>query len=210
MSPVADLAADTEFEATVSGDDDAGNPFTATTTSSHGVDTTAAATIDVDAITADDIVNAAEAGSTVAVTGTVGGDAAAGDTVEMVINGTTYSTTVNPDGTTWSVNVAGSDLAADTEFDATVSGDDDAGNPFTATTTSSHGVDTIAAATIDVDAITADDIVNAAEAGGTISVTGNVGGDAAAGDTVEMVINGTTYIDYRQPRWRDLVGQCRR
>ena len=168
MSPVADLAADTEFDATVSGDDDAGNPFTATTTSSHGVDTTAAATIDVDAITADDIVNAAEAGGTISVTGTVGGDAAAGDTVEMVINGTTYSTTVNPDGTTWSVNVAGSDLAADTEFDATVSGDDDAGNPFTATTTSTHGVDTTAAATIDVDAITADDIVNAAEAGSTL------------------------------------------
>ena len=53
-------------------------------------------------------------------------------------NGTTYSTTINADGSTWSVNVAGSDLAADTEFDATVTGTDDAGNPFSATTTSTH------------------------------------------------------------------------
>lgn len=108
------------------------------------VDVTAAASITVNSITADDIINAAEAGGTVAVSGTVGGDAAAGDTVSFTINGTDYSGTVNPDGTTWSIDVAGADLAADTSFDATVSGSDAAGNPFTASTTSTHTVDVTA------------------------------------------------------------------
>ena len=43
----------------------------------------------------------------------VGGDAAAGDTVSFTINGTPYSGTVNPDNTTWSINVAGADPEGD-------------------------------------------------------------------------------------------------
>ncbi|MEX1667805.1 Ig-like domain-containing protein, partial [Zhongshania guokunii] len=188
----SDLAADTSFDATVVGLDNAGNPFTATTTSTHTVDTAAAATITVDSITADDVVNAVEAGGTIDVTGSVGGDAAVGDTISFTINGTNYSGTVQA-GNTFSIAVAGSDLAADTAFDATVAGTDNAGNPFTATTTSTYTVDTSAAATITVDSITADDVVNAVEAGGAINVTGSVGGDAAAGDTVSITVNGTDY-----------------
>ena len=102
----ADLAADTSFDATVTGDDAAGNPFTATTTSTHTVNTTASATITVGDITADDVLNAAEAGGSVTVSGTVGGDARAGDTVSFTVNGNSFSATVNPDNTTWSVSVA--------------------------------------------------------------------------------------------------------
>ena len=98
---------------TVDGSDGAGNPFTATTTSIHSVDLAASATITVDAITADDVVNAAEAGGTINVTGTVGGDAADGDTVSFTINGQDYSGIVAT-GNTYSISVAGSDLAADT------------------------------------------------------------------------------------------------
>ncbi|WP_373092215.1 beta strand repeat-containing protein, partial [Zhongshania sp.] len=186
------MAADTSFDVTVAGTDNAGNPFTATTTSAHAVDNSAAATIAVDSITADDVVNAVEAGGTINVTGSVGGDAAIGDTVSFTINGTDYSGTVQA-GNTFSIAVAGADLAADTSFDVTVAGTDNAGNPFTATTTSAHAVDSSAAATIAVDSITADDVVNAVEAGGTINVTGSVGGDAAVGDTVSFTINGTNY-----------------
>ncbi|WP_344939324.1 Ig-like domain-containing protein, partial [Zhongshania borealis] len=142
--------------------------------------------------TPDDIVNAAEAGTTINVTGTVGGDATVGDAISFTINGTPYSGTVLA-GNTYSIAVDGADLAADTSFDATVAGSDDAGNPFTATTTSTHTVDTSAAATITVDAITPDDIVNAAEAGTTINVTGSVGGDASVGDAISFTINGTPY-----------------
>ena len=41
--------------------------------------------------------------------------------------------------------------------------------------------------------ITADDVINAAEAGGNIAITGTVGGDADDGDTVTLTVNGTNY-----------------
>jgi large repetitive protein len=192
----ADLAADTEFDVTVSSSDATGNIVTSTATSSHTVDITAdAGTVTVNNITADDIVNAAEAAGTIAVTGSAtGGDIAPGDVVTMIINGTTYTTTVQADGS-WSVDVAGSDLAADTEFDVVVSSSDVAGNIVESTGTSTHTVDLVAdAGTVTVNNITADDVVNAAEAAGTIAVTGSAtGGDIAPGDVVTMIINGTTY-----------------
>ena len=82
---------------------------------------------------------------------------------------------------------------ADTTVSATVVGSDIAGNSFSAATTSTHSVDTVATASISVDPITADDIVNAAEASGSVNVTGTVGGDASVGDSVSFDINGTSY-----------------
>ncbi|MFD2631626.1 hypothetical protein, partial [Idiomarina piscisalsi] len=61
----------------------------------------------------------------------------------MTINGTEYNTTVDNNGQ-WSVDVAGSDLAADTEFDVIVNSNDAAGNTVQSTTTSTHTVDTSA------------------------------------------------------------------
>ena len=53
-------------------------------------------------------------------------------------------------------------------------------------------IDTVApVASISLDAITGDNIVNAAEAGGTVAVTGTVGGDVQVGDTVTLTVNGT-------------------
>ncbi|WP_290622811.1 retention module-containing protein, partial [Arsukibacterium sp. UBA5043] len=153
------------------------------------------AIVQVDNITADDIINAAEAAATITVTGTASGSIiVAGDLVTLVINGTTYITTVQADGS-WSVDVAGSDLAADTDFDVVVTSNDGSGNPVNTTSSSSHTVDVIAdAGTVTVNNITADDIVNATEAAGTIAVTGSAtGGDIAPGDVVTMIINGTTY-----------------
>ncbi|MCK7460572.1 hypothetical protein, partial [Idiomarina aminovorans] len=45
---------------------------------------------------------------------------------------------------TWSVDVAGSDLAADTEFDVVVNSSDEAGNTVNSTAASTHTVDTSA------------------------------------------------------------------
>ena len=189
--------ADTTIDASVTTSVGGANPeATATDTEGYTVDLVAAATISVDPITADDIVNAAEAGGAVNVSGTVSGDASSGDTVSFTINGTAYSGTVNADNTTWTISVAGSDLAADTSFDATVAGADAAGNPFTATTTSTHTVDTTApTASITLDAaITADDVIDAIEQGANIAITGTVGGAVADGDTVTLTVNGTDYV----------------
>ena len=149
------------------------------------------ASIVVGQITADNIVNAAEAAGTVAVTGTVGGDVQDGDTVTLTINGTLYSGLVASGG--FSINVPGSDLAADADstVDASVTTTDPAGNSTTATDTQAYAVDTVPpAASIVVGPITADNIVNAAEAAGTVAVSGTVGGDVQDGDTVTLTING--------------------
>ncbi|WP_373973954.1 Ig-like domain-containing protein [Chitinibacter sp. SCUT-21] len=253
-------------------------------------------TITLDAnISADDIINAAEAAQTIAVTGRVGGDAKVGDTVTLTINNKTFTGLVTT-GNVFSINVPGSDLAADADrtIDAAVTTTDAAGNTGSASDTEGYAVDTAAPTvvvdivsgslkagqtsevtftfsekvmgfdasdltvtggaisgmvtadggktwtatftptvgfegtgsvavkdksytdlagnaggpgsdnvpvdtkapvpTITLDAnITADDIINAAEAAQTIVVTGRVGGDAKVGDTVTLTINNKTF-----------------
>ena len=104
--------------------DAAGNVGTGTDSETYTVDVTAPApTVTLTAnITADDIINAAEAGSNIAITGTVGGDAQVGDTVTLTVNGSTYTGTV-ASGNIFSINVPGAQLVADADFtiDASVS-----------------------------------------------------------------------------------------
>ena len=192
----SDLAADTAFTVSVDSTDAAGNSVTSSADSTHTVDTTAEeGTVTVNAITEDDVINASEAGETITVTGTAtGGDISTGDTVTTTINGTEYSTTVQADGS-YSFDVAGSDLAADTAFTVSVDSTDAAGNSVTSSADSTHTVDTTAEeGTVTVNAITEDDVINASEAGETITVTGTAtGGDISTGDTVTTTINGTEY-----------------
>jgi hypothetical protein len=193
----ADLAADADFtiQASVSSADAAGNTGSASDTESYTVDVTSVPTITLSSsVTADDVINAAEAGGTIAITGSVGGEANVGDTVTLTVNGNTFTGTVAA-GKTFSINVAGSDLAADTTISASVSSTDAAGNLGTGTDTESYTVDiTAPAPTVTLtSSITADDIINAAEAGGTIAITGSVGGDAQVGDTVTLTVNANTY-----------------
>ena len=145
FTPSADLT-DGTYDLSVTVTDDAGNSATSAELEVT-IDTEAAATITVNAIAGDDIVNATEAAGTVAITGTVGGDAKPGDTVTLTLqaegqDATTYTGTVGADGT-YSINVPGSALAsdADSTIVASVSGTDEAGNPFTATTDGDYDVD---------------------------------------------------------------------
>ena len=174
--------------------DAAAAPNTAAALSVQAVDTLApVASIILDAITADNIVNAAEAAGTVAVTGTVGGDVQVGDTVTLTVNGNSSYTGQVQAGLTFSIDVAGSDLAADTNVHASVNTADAAGNTATATDDQAYTVDTVApVASIILDAITADNIVDAIEAAGTVVVTGTVGGDVQVGDTVTLTVNGNS------------------
>ncbi|MGF1899435.1 Ig-like domain-containing protein, partial [Aliivibrio sifiae] len=192
----ADLANDTEFEVSVASTDAAGNTIESTVTSTHTVDTSAdAGTVTVADITADDVINAAESGQVIAVTGTaIGGDISENDVVTMTINGQAYQTTVDENGN-WTVDVAGSDLANDTEFEVSVASTDAAGNEVTSTATSTHTVDLVAdAGTVTVADITEDDVINAAESGQVIAVTGTaIGGDISENDVVTMTINGQAY-----------------
>lgn len=161
------------------------------------LDTSAPApTITLDAsVTTDDTINSAEAAGNVTIGGAVGGDAKAGDTVTLTINGSTYTGTVSSGR--FSISVPGSALVADSDkvIDASISVTDTAGNTGTGTDTEGYGVDTTAPApTVALnEAITADDVINAAEAGANVTITGTVGGDAKTGDTVTLTINGKTF-----------------
>ncbi|WP_158601380.1 retention module-containing protein [Marinomonas rhizomae] len=159
------------------------------------LDTTAAeGAVVVDAITSDDVINATEAAGTVAVSGAAtGGDIAEDDTVTLVVNGTTYTTEVGENGE-WSVDVAGSDLAADTSFDVVVTSSDDAGNTVTSTGTSTHSVDQSALLiNLDIDQVTNDGVISAVEAAGTVTITGKVTGDDFESGEVTLVVNNVSY-----------------
>ena len=116
----------------------------------------------------------------IAITGAVGGDVAAGDTVTLTVNAITTPDWYAMPAIKFSVDVAGTDLAADSTIDASVTTTTGGANrEATATDTEGYSVDTaLPTATITLDAnITADDIINAAEEATDIAITGTVGGD---------------------------------
>uniref|UniRef100_UPI002B24DE3C Ig-like domain-containing protein n=1 Tax=Pectobacterium versatile TaxID=2488639 RepID=UPI002B24DE3C len=193
--PGAVLAANGDVSATVTTRDTAGNATTANTTHAYGVDTVApTASISIDNVTSDNVINASESGQTIAVTGQVGNEVKAGDAITVKVGTETYQTTVNTDGKTWSVNVPGSVLAANGDVSATVTTRDTAGNVTTANTSHAYGVDTVApVASISIDNVTSDNVINASESGQTIAVTGKVGNEVKAGDAVTVKVGTETY-----------------
>ncbi|MBN3254625.1 Ig-like domain-containing protein [Pectobacterium brasiliense] len=193
--PGAVLAANGDISATVTTRDTAGNVTTANTSHTYGVDTVApVASISIDNVTSDNVINASESGQTIAVTGQVGNEVKAGDSVTVTVGTETYQTTVNTDGKTWSVNVPGSVLAANGDISATVTTRDTAGNVTTANTSHTYGVDTVApTASISIDNVTSDNVINVTESGQTIAVTGKVGNEVKAGDTVTVKVGSETY-----------------
>src|SRR5690606_10900393 len=98
-------------------------------------------TITVADITDDNVVNAAESGVDVDVTGQVAGEFHENDTVTLTVNGVEYTGQVDAGGA-WTIAVAGTDLAAATEVLVSVTTTDGAGNRTTATATHGYGVDT--------------------------------------------------------------------
>ncbi|MEG0010042.1 MAG: Ig-like domain-containing protein, partial [Aeromonas sp.] len=174
-----------------------GNSTTATDTEGYSVDVTPpAATITLDAnITADDVINATEAGQQIPVSGTVGGDVKVGDTVTLTVNGKTFTGLVLADKT-FSINVPGSDLVADGDqtIDAKVTTTDAAGNSTTATDTEGYSVDvtpTGAPTVVIVDDSNNDQLLTKGEIGNDqIQVRAEVSNsDLVAGGKVILTIN---------------------
>ena len=183
---------DGTYPVTATVTDAAGNSTSDTTTGELIIETDVPApTITVNNVTADNILNATEAGQTIAITGTTTGTKA-GDTVTLTINGKTFTGTVAAD-LTYSIEVPGADLAADTSIDASVSTTNDAGSTGTGTANKPYAVDTeVPAPTIAIDDVTADNILNAVEARGSVNITGTTTG-TKEGDTVTLTINGKTF-----------------
>ncbi|MGV2932783.1 Ig-like domain-containing protein, partial [Vreelandella venusta] len=91
------------------------------------------ATITIDALFGgDDFLSNSESNEGHSISGSVGGDAKAGDTVEVTVGGQTYVTQVNPDGSSWVVNVSSDKVAGLSSGDVTakVVGNDQFGNTY--------------------------------------------------------------------------------
>ncbi|WP_394167309.1 Ig-like domain-containing protein, partial [Photobacterium piscicola] len=155
---------------------------------------TVAAIITIDNITADDVINAAEAKTDIPVHGTVGADVKAGDTVTVTVGSQTYTTTVQT-GNTWTVAVPGNVLVDNGSHDvqASVTTTNSAGNTATANAEHPYTVDTTIAAMVTIDNITSDDVINATEAKMDIPVHGTVGENVKVGDTVTVTVGSQTY-----------------
>ncbi|WP_224981377.1 retention module-containing protein [Geomonas agri] len=152
------------------------------------------ATITVNPITSDNIVNNVEATGQIPVSGTVGGDAHPGDTVTIVINGNTHTGTVAGDNS-YIINVPGSELVNNPNQVITVSVTTTGpnGNTATAVVTPTYTVDTTTA-DIHITSIAGDNIVNNVEAGNAnVPVTGTFGGGVHAGDVITLTVGGQTY-----------------
>ncbi|MEY7871644.1 Ig-like domain-containing protein [Enterobacter roggenkampii] len=184
--PAADLATLSQGALTVTAsvNDKAGNSGQTTHTLTVY---TVAPTVTISTVADDDIVNNAEqlAGQTIRGTTT----AEQGQTVTVSFNGHSYQATVGADGS-WSVFVPGRDFLglSDGEYTITASVSDRAGNPGSATHDVTLNGDV---PTITINTFAQDDIVNAAEHGTPLVVSGTT--DAPAGQTVTLTLNGKTY-----------------
>ncbi|HCM9279280.1 TPA: Ig-like domain-containing protein [Enterobacter hormaechei subsp. steigerwaltii] len=153
----------------------------------YSVDATAPS-VTINTIATDDILNASEAQSDLAISGT--STAEAGQTVTVSLNGKDYTTTVSANGS-WTLNVPAADLAGLTDGSVTVTAavSDKAGNPASVDHTLTVDV-TVPAVTIHT--VAGDDVINVAEHNQAQIISGSATG-AAAGDTVTVTIGGQTY-----------------
>jgi len=135
-----DLANDISFQATITGEDTAGNVITAKATSIHTVDITIEATLTMNNVTEDNNVTVAESAENITLNGTVTGELESGDSIILNVDGNNYNTTVNENGT-WDIVVVGEDLHDDTTVNITASGSDSAGNPINLNITHTHTVE---------------------------------------------------------------------
>lgn len=151
-----------------------------TTTEVLVVDTIAPA-IDMAAVTGDNLINAQEASSTVALNGT----GEAGATLVVEFQGQTYNTTVGDNGT-WSVNVPSAAIAEGTyESEIKLTATDAAGNATSESFTVQ--IDTEGAVTLTTP-IEGDGVVNAAEQSDGVALAGT----AEAGSSVEVTMHNVT------------------
>jgi ribosomal 50S subunit-recycling heat shock protein len=195
---VNDLRHDPKITATVSATDAAGNVGAGLAERDIVVDLKADAGVTVDNITADNVLNAVESDLTLhpkttvtgSVTGLATGDVKPGDVVTLEVNQKTYTAYVDTQGH-YTVDIDTQDLKADRSIVAKIIGHDNHGNDQDASFTQRFGLDTTATASVTVNTVGGDDIINADEVkAGTVEVSGTVDGDVHKGDKVSITVNG--------------------
>lgn len=195
----ADLKADPHIHASISVTDTAQNSAVATANHTVNIDDHATASVTINIVSGDDILNANDQlPDTTIINGKVSGDVKAGDIVHVIVHGVDYPATVGDQGhglgLGYSIAVSTAGLLADPHIVATVDAKDGAGNTITAGTTHDISRDDGAQATITVNPVTDDNVINNAEAHKPhTTITGNVTDDVHPGDVVDLDINGQHY-----------------
>ncbi|WP_122984183.1 Ig-like domain-containing protein, partial [Citrobacter portucalensis] len=185
--------------------DEHGNPSTVTHDHMVHIDLHAEASITIDKVTADNTLNHSELNmAQQLITGTVDGDAKLHDVVSLEINGHTFTgevITLNNGQLGYQIPVdssAFSDNQGDQDkyvnIKATVVSHDAVGNEVTAISNHSVHIDNFAVNQVHIGTIAGDDVINIKEFsanGGITQIAGTVTGvDAAAGDVVELQLDG--------------------
>ncbi|MCD6631127.1 Ig-like domain-containing protein, partial [Enterobacter hormaechei] len=170
---------------TVTVSDKAGNPASAG--ASVLVDTTVPQ-ITFNIVAGDDIVNIAEHGQALIVTGKVTG-AQAGDVITLTLNGKDYTAMLDGAGN-WSVGVPAADVGALANGDQTISATltDKAGNSTSAT----HAFDvSLTTPVIAINTLAVDDVINATEKGQDLLISGT--SNQPDGTRITVTLNGISY-----------------
>lgn len=151
--------------------------------------------IQIDPITEDNLINVAESTGTILVTGTVRDAFQAHDTVTVQANDQTFTGSVSETGA-FQLKVPANDLVANPNktLQATILTKNIAGNTGSSSTTHTYQVDLrVPKPSILLNAVTPDNLINAAESSGNLALCGVVSGDFTAGDTVHLLVNQTQF-----------------
>ncbi len=172
--------------------------FSASVTNAHGNTGTGERDININAelpglrvntISGDDVINAIEQQQDLAVTGS-STHLAEGTQITVTINNVEYVTTVNASGS-WQIGVPSADLQAWTAGGMTVSvsAEDAPGN----TVAAEHPIELdLNAVAVTIDTVTTDDMLNAAEKGADVTLSGQTQG-VEAGQTVVVKFADQTF-----------------
>ena len=145
--------------------------------------------IKLDPITSDDVLNHSELSSVVSVGGSVGSEVSPGSVVTLDIGGSSYDAVVDTNHR-FAVDVPGGVLGANSEIVASVSAEDVAGNKSTVSDTHQYSVDD--SASIDIDLISGDNMLDPTEHHEDLVVSGTVNG-VEDGQIVNISLGGQDY-----------------
>ncbi|MBJ3592292.1 retention module-containing protein [Salmonella enterica subsp. enterica serovar Saintpaul] len=195
-----DIHADPTIHASISVTDEAGNNVVATDHHAVVIDDHANASLTINIVSGDDILNHNDQLSdTTIINGRVGGDVKNGDVVNVKVGDHVYHAVVEQQpflggGLGYSIPVETQVLLNNPHIVATVDAKDAAGNTITVGATHDVSRDDGAVANITIDSVTDDNTINNDEAhkDSTI-ITGSVSGDVHIGDQVDLVVNGQHY-----------------
>ena len=181
---VSDFAAG-KLAVSVAGESAAGNPVSIT----HNVTVDLAeVAIGINTVAGDDVINAAEKGADLVLSGTTS-NVEEGQTVSITFGGKAYTAKVDADGN-WTYTVPAADLAGLKDGDASVQVSVSNVNGNGATAGHEYSVDATAPA-IGISITGVDNMLNAQEAKADLTISGTT--NAQAGQTVTVQFNGKDY-----------------